>query len=233
MAFTKVSRKTRSKRSSKGRFSGGARKELNEERVSKTIAGEASGIQMARVVKILGMGRVNILTEMKGRPETVQARIPSIFQRKGATPIDTDSIVSIFVGEDYDPKVDTLMGSHLEITAILSNKDVQALKDRSEIPAWMTQREPLSYSASMISAPDDLGFEFDYTGIEEKDAEVEVPAESSVAAKAEVVEEDGEAFCLFNSATAKPKNRDKERERSYEIEKGSKKKRECEEFEFE
>ena len=229
MAFTKVSRKTRSKRSSKGRFSGGARKELNEERVAKTMAGEASGIQMARVVKILGMGRVNVLMEMKGRPETVQARIPSIFQRKGATPIDTNSIVSIFVGEDFDPKIDTLMGSHLEITAILTNKDAQALKDRGELPAWMTQSEPLSYSGAIVSAPDDLGFEFDYTGTEEKEDE-EKEAEKVTSTKA-IAEED-EEFDLFSgsNSASKPK---KEKERSSEIEKGSKKKRGYEEFEFE
>ena len=230
MSYTKVSRKTRSKRSSKGRFSGGARKELNEERVAKTISGEASGIQMARVVKILGMGRVNVLMEMKGRPETVQARIPSIFQRKGATPIDTNSIVSIFVGEDFDPKIDTLMGSHLEITAILTNKDAQALKDRGELPAWMTQSEPLSYSGAVVSAPDDVGFEFDYTGTEEKEEDEEEKAEKVTSTK--VVEDEEEGFDLFSgsNSASKPK---KEKERSSEIEKGSKKKRGYEEFEFE
>jgi hypothetical protein len=232
MSFTKVSRKTRSKRSSKGRFSGGARKELNEERVAKTIAGEASGIQMARVVKILGMGRVNVLMEMKGRPETVQARIPSIFQRKGATPIDTDSIVSIFVGEDFDPKMDTLMGSHLEITAILTNKDAQTLKDRGELPAWMTQREPLSYSTSVVSAPDDLGFEFDYTGIEEKEEVVE-EKETEKEISTKVAEEDEEGFDLFSSSATKSSTKIKSREKEKEKEKGSKKKRGEEEFEFE
>jgi hypothetical protein len=186
------------------------------------------------VVKILGMGRVNVLMEMKGRPETVQARIPSIFQRKGATPIDTNSIVSIFVGEDFDPKIDTLMGSHLEITAILTNKDAQVLKDRGELPAWMTQSEPLSYSGAVVSAPDDVGFEFDYTGTEEKEEDEEKEAEKVTSTKAVAVAEEDEEFDLFSgsNSASKPKKA-KEKERSSEIEKGSKKKRGYEEFEFE
>ena len=160
------------KGSKKGRLSGEARKEVNKTRADKVALGKAEGEQVGRVIRHLGMGRLEVMLDLDGRRETIQARIPKVFGRKGTTPITTSSIVSIFVGNEFDPKKDSLVGSKLEVTSILSDIQIQTMKDSGDLPTWMLVRDPASATA-LVTAPDaEETYEFDYT-IEEKEAEEE------------------------------------------------------------
>jgi len=157
--------------SKKGRLSGEARKTVNTTRADKVASGKAEGEQVGRVIKHLGMGRIEVMLDLDGRRETIQARIPKVFGRKGTTPITTSSIVSIFVGNEFDPKKDSLVGSKLEVTSILSDVQIQTMKDLGDLPAWMLVRDPSSATA-LVSAPDtEEMFEFDYSAVEEKEEE--------------------------------------------------------------
>jgi len=163
--------------SKKGKLSGEARKTVNKTRADKVALGKAEGEQVGRVIKHLGMGRIEVVLDLDGRRETVQARIPKVFGRKGTTPITSSSIVSIFVGNEFNPKKDSLVGSKLEVTSILSDVQIQTMKDSGDLPAWMLVRDPTSGTA-LVTAPDDgETYEFDYTAVEEETAET---AEKSV-----------------------------------------------------
>ena len=165
--------------SKKGKLSGEARKTVNKTRADKVASGKAEGEQVGRVVKHLGMGRIEVALDLDGRRETVQARIPKVFGRKGTTPITTSSIVSIFVGNEFDPKKDSLVGSKLEVTSILSDVQIQTMKDSGDLPLWMLVRDPTSGTA-FVTAPDEEMFEFDYSVVEEKTEKAEKAVEKTV-----------------------------------------------------
>ena len=172
--------------SKKGRLSGEARKEVNKTRADKVALGKAEGEQVGRVIRHLGMGRLEVMMDFNGRRETIQARIPKVFGRKGTTPITTSSIVSIFVGNEFDPKKDSLVGSKLEVTSILSDIQIQTMKDSGDLPMWMLVRDPASATA-LVTAPDaEVTFEFDYTAVEEGEEEAEKVKEVIISRKTHV-----------------------------------------------
>jgi hypothetical protein len=80
--------------------------------------------------------------------------------------------VSIFVGNEFDPKKDSLVGSKLEVTSILSDVQIQTMKDSGDLPLWMLVRDPTSGTA-FVTAPDEEMFEFDYSVVEEKTEKAE------------------------------------------------------------
>ena len=127
--------------SKKGRLSGGARKELNDKRSADAVSGRMAGVVFGRITKMLGANHVMVSIESKHGFKELRARIPNIFARRGATPITTRDVVAVEVGVGFDPddKNTVIKISDLfDIKAILTSKQVYALQQAGEIPAWMS-----------------------------------------------------------------------------------------------
>ena len=161
-------------RSKKGRLTGAARKEINEKRAHEAISGNTKDIAFARVTKILGANHVEVSINAKHGPRALHARIPNIFARRGATPITTRDVVTIYVGNDFDPDEPIGAGSHFDITAILTHKQAYSLHKEGSIAAWMIHED----GGSAATEEKESGFEFDHSGVkaaegsdEESDAE--------------------------------------------------------------
>ena len=171
-------------RSKKGRLSGSMRKEINENRATEIVndviaayrkravnpsaplnLGAAEELAFARVTKMTGANHVRVAVQSKHGSKELIARIPNIFARRGATPVTTRDVVTIYVGEDFDP--DTIVAKaseHFDITSILTNHQSQQLKHLGVIPDWMVQDNADAAAAGKAS---EAGFEFDYGGIKE------------------------------------------------------------------
>jgi hypothetical protein len=147
-------------RSKKGRLAGGARKEINESRASDAIAtvfmsetelarkGKAIDFVFGRVTKLTGANHIRVAIPAKRGSQEVPARIPNIFARRGATPITTRSVVTIYTGEDFDPDDKEVTGTvHFDVTSILTDRQVADLKKAGLIPDWMT-----AFDASAVVA---------------------------------------------------------------------------------
>lgn len=153
--------------SKKGRLSGTARKELNGKASASVVDGAIFGTDdataFARVTKMLGMGHISVLIPTSRGTKELTARIPNKFGKRGATPITINSVVSIYVGEDFDPLEPLRSTEHFDITAILSDKQTYELCKRSIIPAWMLKSP--DEVASGVTKNEVLtdGFEFDYS----------------------------------------------------------------------
>lgn len=167
--------------SKKGRLAGGARKEINESRAAESVAiafmsavertrkGKALDFVFGRVTKMTGANHVRVAIVSKHGSREVPARIPNIFARRGATPITTRTIVSIYTGADFDPdaRPTTVATEHFDITSILSDRQVVDLKKAGLIPEWMTTSDAAEAAAGKI---DEAGFEWDY-GAADEDAD--------------------------------------------------------------
>jgi translation initiation factor IF-1 len=163
--------------SKKGRLSGGARKEINEKRSSDAVSGRMTGVVFGRITKMLGANHVMVSIESKHGFKELRARIPNILARRGATPITTRDVVAVEVGVGFDPddKEMVLKISDLfDIKAVLTSKQVYALQQSGEIPAWMAT------DASSTVAADNEAIEFDYSGTKEgaDEEEEEKPKET-------------------------------------------------------
>jgi hypothetical protein len=168
--------------SKKGRLAGGARKEINESRAAEAVAtafmsvaerarkGKVLDFVFGRVTKMTGANHVRVAIACKRGTREVAARIPNIFARRGATPICTRTIVSIYTGADFDPdaRSESTAVEHYDITSILTDRQVSDLKRAGIIPEWMTTSD---VEESKAGKADELGFEWDYTVVEDdKDA---------------------------------------------------------------
>ena len=148
-------------RSKKGRISGAARKELNARRAGDAVSGRADGITFARVTKMTGSGHCRVAVQGKFGPKELHARIPNVLGRRGATPITTKDVVSIYVGPDFNPNEDPIGSTaHFDITSILTQKQAYVLMKAGEIPEWMTH--DANPDAGSGTAADTGGFEFDH-----------------------------------------------------------------------
>jgi hypothetical protein len=141
--------------SKKGRLAGGQRKEINESRAADAIAvafmseaertrkGTPLDFVFGRVTKMTGANHVRVAIATKRGSREILARIPNIFTRRGATPINDRTVVSIYTGPDYDPdaKSDEKATEHYDIAAILSDRQVSDLRKAGLIPDWMTSLE--------------------------------------------------------------------------------------------
>jgi hypothetical protein len=152
-------------RSKKGRLTGGARKEINERRAADAISGKADDVAFARVTKILGANHVRVALPASHGTVEVNARIPNIFARRGATPITTRDVVTIFVGKDFDVNGNDFSTAHFDITSILTNKQSYELYKEGTLPNWMIHEE----STAVAETREDGGFEFDYAEVKEED----------------------------------------------------------------
>ena len=159
-------------RSKKGRLSGDARKEINATRIAdmfKLLADIQKGrkkateidFTFARVVKALGANHVRVAIDGKHGPFEIIARIPNIYSRRGATPVTTRSVVTIYTGTDFNPKTyEPKSSDQFDITAIFSLKDTQKLRDAGHLPEWMLREADAIHIEGAISE----GYEFDYSG---------------------------------------------------------------------
>ena len=170
--------------SKKGRMSGSARQEMNEQRIHKIVSGKMEGTIFARVTKMVGGCLLRAATDCVDGRQEILVRIPGGFKRKGATPITTSAIVSVFVGKDFDPETDKLSPSDkFDLVAILGHKQAAFLQKEGTIPAWM-----MADASTDLSAASDAGWEFECEG---SAAELFSPSGSKpLATHAEVDEEE-------------------------------------------
>jgi hypothetical protein len=124
--------------SKKGRMSGSARQEMNEQRITKIVSGKLEGTVFGRVTKMVGGCLLRAAIDCKDGRQEILVRIPGGFKRKGATPITTSAIVSVFVGKDFDPEADKLsVSDKFDLVAILGHKQASYLHKEGTIPDWM------------------------------------------------------------------------------------------------
>ena len=153
-------------RSKKGRISGTVRKEINERRAADAIHGRADGVAFARVTKMTGANHVRVAIASKHGQKELSARIPNIFARRGATPITTRDVVTVYVGRDFDPDNYVPKASeHFDIAAVLTVRQAHELRKSGAIPDWMVVEGEETASKHEGGG----GFEFDYSGIKEGD----------------------------------------------------------------
>jgi len=164
--------------SKKGRLAGGARKEINESRASDAVTiafmseaerarkGKTLDFVFGRVTKMTGANHVRVAIAARKGTREIAARIPNIFARRGATPICTRTIVTIYTGVDFDPdkRSECTAVEHYDITSILTDRQVADLKKAGLIPDWMTTSDVEDSKAGKV---DEVGFEW-YTGEEEE-----------------------------------------------------------------
>ena len=179
-------------RSKKGRLSGAARKEINGKRTDDALAivfmsetertrkGKVQDFVFGRITKLTGANHARAAIVAKRGQREIIVRIPNVFTRRGATPITTRSVVTIYVGDEFDPDVKSEGGTeHFEITSILSERQGNDLKKAGIIPDWMLGVD-LDGSGKIT---EDAGFEWDDSAtIEEEDDEKEGAAGGGAAA---------------------------------------------------
>jgi len=169
------------------KISGSKRKEINDIRAADAVAGRTEGLLFARVVKLLGNGQVHvtIATETIG-PKTLLVRLPRLLHKRGATPLCSTSIVSIFVGKDFNPDIDLKPGEGIvseymfDITSIIEEKVAQKLVKDGVIPEWMVK----SGAVETTELVKDEGFVFEAELDDEEEEDNESPSNSAAATKA-------------------------------------------------
>ena len=163
------------KSSGKGRVTGAKRQELNENRSSKILDTESKEHSFARVVKHLGMGRVSAMVAgPRGAATPIVVQIPKLFGRKGATPITSSSVVTIYVGLGFNPETDYDPKTHFQVTSILTEKQAYELKEEGRIPAWMTTVD----KAAEEAGAKEEAFEFDRLGTATEEGDEDEEEES-------------------------------------------------------
>ena len=202
-------------RSKKGRISGGARKEINGKRSGDVVATAYSVVRdyeddvresrerglptppvptnyegqvFARITKIVGSGHVKATIDSKRGPKEILVRIPNLLGRRGATPLNLSSVVSVYVGTEFDGSEAIKASDHFDITSILEQKQAYDLQKCGLIPSWMVQ----DVDKATAGAKEETGFEFDYSEKkgdeedEESSASDDAPGFSRKAAREDV-----------------------------------------------
>jgi len=156
--------------SKKGRISGAKRATIATMRANKILSGE-KGVIFARVVKHEGMGHVAAMIDSRHGPVEIKAQIPPVFGRKGSTPINSTTVVAIYVGEGFDPtKFDP--STHFRIETIMSEQQAYDLVEDGIIPAWMVRGEKKGEINTIL---EDSGIEFDRSGPKDAEEDEEEP----------------------------------------------------------
>ena len=152
--------------SKKGRISGAKRATIATMRANKILSGQ-KGVIFARVVKHEGMGHVAAMIDSRHGPVEIKAQIPPVFGRKGSTPINSNTVIAIYVGEGFDPtKFEP--STHFRIETIMSEQQAYEMAEDGVIPAWMVRGEKKGDSSGTLQ---DVGFEFDRSGPREEGEE--------------------------------------------------------------
>jgi len=167
-------------RSKKGRLTGGKRQEVCANRNAKILSGEVRDIAFARVRKHLGSGRVLVAIDAKHGPKELQAQIPNVFGRKGSTPINSTTIVTIIVGEDFDPETDITASSHFKVESILSDDQARTLSRKGLVPDWMLIIDAADAATAAAAAEELYTFEAS-DDEEDEDSDESKEAESNSA----------------------------------------------------
>ena len=150
---------------------------MNENRIAKILSGDVRDIAYARVRKHLGSGRVLAAIDTKHGPKEIQAQIPNVFGRKGSTPINSTTVVTIIVGEDFDPDTDITTSSHFKVECILSDDQARTLSRKGLVPDWMLIIDAAD-AASAAAAAEEL-YTFEASDDDEEDSEESGEAESN------------------------------------------------------
>lgn len=151
----------------KGKLNAAARQALNATASSrileKTAMGKNEDTCFARITKMLGMGHAVVRISSGDSTKELPVRIPPKFGRRGATPITLNSVVSIFVGKDYDPLVKSLNTEHFDIIAIFTDRQARDMVLGDTIPSWMLRSVDEISSGIKVAIVEDEGFEWDAT----------------------------------------------------------------------
>lgn len=156
-------------KSKKGRLSGSCRKELNAKASADAIEGRVDGITFARVTRMLGENHIRVAVPTKHGYKEFMARIPNKLGKKGSTPLTINNVVSIYVGNDFDPDEIISGKSHFDVTCILDSKQAYQLVKDGTIPGWMLKSpEEVTSGVLKTNSNEGDGYEFDYHTTEEQ-----------------------------------------------------------------
>jgi hypothetical protein len=158
-------------RSKKGRLTGGKRQEVNANRVAKILSGDVKDIAFARVRKHLGSGRVLAAIDSMHGPKEIQAQIPNVFGRKGSTPINSTTVVTIVVGEGFNADKDVTPTSHFKIESILSDDQARSLSKKGMVPDWMLIVDAADAASAAAAAEEMFTFEAEDDDEESEDSD--------------------------------------------------------------
>jgi len=170
-------KRVRARKSKKGRLAAPRREELNEERsqteVTAALAAKERGgktdTMFARVTGHLGMGRVKARLPTGKDSVEIYIQIPNVFGRKGVTPINSQTVVAVYVGLDFDPLAfDSSV--HFKMTSILNDMQAGQLVEAEVIPSWMTSTAD---PADAAAKGEEEAYVFDYSGVKEGEDEDE------------------------------------------------------------
>ena len=151
----------------KGRLNGNACKELNtnasSKAVERTILGTNEDTVFGRVTRMLGFGHMRVLVQGSAGTRELSVRIPKgKFGKRGATPITTNSVVSIFVGKDFDASAKVYGAEHFDVTAIMDDRQVRDLVSRRCLPSWMLKSVD-EITSGVPTTTEEEGFEWEVT----------------------------------------------------------------------
>ena len=203
-------RRVRACKSKKGRLRASVRQDLNEERsdavVAEAIAAKERGAPFeslfARVTGLLGMGRVRANLPTGHTSTEIKIQIPNVFGKKGVTPINSQTIVAIFVGKDFNPLAfDATV--HFKLTSILNDKQSGHLVEAGVIPDWMTA--VTAEGTETAGAPEAFVFDYSDKKDEEDEDDDEEDEEEKDEKKKAVVERAAAATVAATVATVEGK----------------------------
>lgn len=167
-------------------LSGSKRVELNKMKSARAASGVEPGILFGRVVKLIGGGQVHVMIDGKSKGvKTLLVRIPRTLQSRGATPLNNASVVSIFVGPEFNPDSDLKAGEavvtdyHFDITAIIDEKTAHKLVKEKVIPDWMVKSDV--GAKEDIRTDEGYTFEVEEEPVEAGEEEEETPSNSAAA----------------------------------------------------
>jgi hypothetical protein len=149
-------------RGKKGKLSGAVRREINQRRATDAVSGKAQDIVFGRVTKLLGQNHIMVAIESKHGPKEIRVRMPNMFLKKGATPVTTREVVSVYVGPEFDPNDTIKPTDQFDITAILTVKQAGELVESGSLPRWMVHEETVTTGGGK-SSTDHAGWEFGYS----------------------------------------------------------------------
>jgi hypothetical protein len=167
-------------------LSGSKRIEMNTMRAAKAVSGIEPGILFGRVVKLIGGGQVHVMIDGKSKGvKTLLVRLPRTLQKRGATPLTNASVVSIFVGPEFNPDTDLKAGEavvteyYFDITAIIDEKAAHKLVKEGVIPDWMVKSDV--GAKEDIKADEGFIFEAEEEPVEAGEEEEQTPSNSAAA----------------------------------------------------
>lgn len=173
--------------SKKGRLSGTARKELNMTAshavVDKAVVGTNEDTVFGRITKIWGNGHCEALVQHGGVRVTLhKVRIPkNRLGKKGSTPINTSTVVSIFVGKDFNA-AQVRAADQFDITSILDDKQVRMLVKEKVAPSWfMKTVDELASGVGMGAVAEEEAWEWDASDDAASSSEEEAVAAAALA----------------------------------------------------